>query len=63
MCLSGCLCWHAKGDGAVGKDSLLSLCVHSSIVLSSKVLMYSVRMPAIVSKPISFELTILCFCH
>ena len=60
--LSGCLCWLAKGDSAVGKDGLLSSCVHSSTVLSSKVLTYSVRMSAIVNEPISFELTV-CFCH
>ena len=55
MSLSGCSCWLAKGDGAVGKGGLLSSCVHSSTVLSSKVLTYSVRMSAIV---ISFKLTI-----
>ena len=60
--LSGCSCWLAKGDGAVGKDGALSSCVHSSIVLSSRLLTYSVKMSAIVNKSISFELTI-CFCY
>ena len=62
MSLSGCSCWLAKGDGAVGKDGALSSCVHSSIVLSSRLLAYSVKMSAIVNKSISFELTI-CFCY
>ena len=61
MSLSGCLCWFAKGDSTVGKDGLFSSCVHSSTVLCSKVLTYSVRMSAIVNEPISFELTIYVF--
>ena len=56
--LLGCSCWLAKSNGAVSKDGLLSLCVHSSTVLSSKVLTYSVKMSAIINEPISFELTI-----
>ena len=58
--LLGCSCCLAKSDGAVSKDGLLSSCVHSSTVLSSKVLTYSVKMSAIINEPISFELTI-CF--
>ena len=50
MSLSGCSCWLAKGDGAVGKGGLLSSCVHSSTVLSSKLLTYFVKMSAIVNE-------------
>ena len=57
-----CLCRGVRGDGAAGKGGLLSLCVHSSTVLSSKVSTFSVRMSAIVNEPISFALTT-CFCH
>ena len=56
--LSGCLSWLAKGDGAVGTDGVLSSCVHSLIVLSTRLLTYSVKMSAMVNKSISFELTI-----